>query len=179
MAKVRVQFVQLPESNGMCYKRMMQGIKRRRRKKGRPAGKTEPQQAPLQPVYPEDQEIHVSAPEAVVNEPAAAESQPEADAGAGAQGDPAQRARRKRRRGGAGRNRGKGKPGRPAQTGDEAVADVPASVEGDADDATAEGASAPVPRARVQPAQAQKKESRGTVVLTIGLPGSGKTSWFR
>jgi predicted kinase len=40
-------------------------------------------------------------------------------------------------------------------------------------------ASLPAPAAPVQAAPAPARASKGTVVLAIGLPGSGKSSWFK
>jgi predicted kinase len=157
---------------------MMQGMKRRRRKKPTRGGdsKTEPQQAPLQPVYPEDMDQADAADVAGGNEETAreVEAQPVADAGAPAAAP--QRAR-KRRRGGKGRKPARTSPAQPS-TG-EGADESPESASGAGleEAAEPERAVAPVPHAHV--AQAQKRQPKGTVVLTIGLPGSGKTSWFR
>jgi predicted kinase len=37
----------------------------------------------------------------------------------------------------------------------------------------------PAPAGHPSPSSGRHKQPKGTVVLTIGLPGSGKTSWFR
>jgi predicted kinase len=163
----------------MCYKRMMQGMKRRRRKKPTRGGsKPEaPQQPPLQPVYPEDVQRDetpetASAAEDVGNE---AEAQPEQAAATGAP----QRAK-KRRRGGKGRKPAQRTPAQPA-TEEAPVAESPesASAAGIEESAEPEREPKPVPQVQAHAAQAQKRQPKGIVVLTIGLPGSGKTSWFR
>ena len=170
----------LPESRGMCYKRMMQ-MKRRRRRKPRTAP-VKPDQAPLQPVYPEEQERAV-VPRADEGDNEQ-ELQPRAAPEPGNQ-DEAQPQRRgkRRRRGGAGRKRPAGTPAVAPQ----ADTQEPEAAESPASDAAAgmEPSAEPERAARVRPQQyahpqsQSKKQPRGTVVLTIGLPGSGKTSWFR
>lgn len=163
----------------MCYKRMMQGMKRRRRKKPTrgEATKTEPQQAPLQPVYPEDMARH-EADDNLGNR--ADDSEPEAPPeAAGTAGG--QSRGRKRRRGGKGRRT-------PAQAAAAAAASAPPpEVEEESPDSApaagmdeaAEPERVVAPVSHAPAAHAHKRQPKGTVVLTIGLPGSGKTSWFR
>lgn len=160
----------------MCYKRMMQGMKRRRRKKpSRGTDKPEPQQPPLQPVYPEDihggEEVDDNAGNRVESE---AETQPESQSGESAP----QRAR-KRRRGGKGRKPGRPQPKQPAAEAAEAPAESPEDTGVETPGEPERATPSPVTHAPAQPAHAQKRQPKGTVVLTIGLPGSGKTSWFR
>lgn len=147
-------------------------MKRRRRKKpaAGSATKTEPQQAPLQPVYPEDAQRPESDDN--IGNRIEAESEPEVQA-AGPGAAPARA--RKRRRGGKGR--------RPAAEAAKAAA---AAAPVEIDDEAPEGLSgveaaepAAVPAAHAHAAHGHKRQPKGTVVLTIGLPGSGKTSWFR
>jgi predicted kinase len=113
------------------------------------------------------------APEAV--SAAAAASSP-----ASAAGEPRPRtSRRRRSRGGRGGGRS-----RPAvATGAVAVAGEPSPVEASAVEASEAEASAPKPvvvgKAPAQTAPAPARPSKGTVVLAIGLPGSGKSSWFK
>ena len=88
---------------------------------------------------------------------------------------------RRRGRGGRGRNRG-GRDREPRQanpsvviqpgvgTGEAGEVDVPAEPA-----AGTEPAHAPVPK----PQGKKAKTPKGAVVLAIGLPGSGKSSWFR
>jgi predicted kinase len=146
-----------------------------RRKKGpeKAAGETAP--APLQPAF-YDTEV-VSQPARMVEdqgeervEPEAFEPQPRKVVNAGethlaqpSVGDAGDATRRRRRRGRGGRGRSaKGvQPGRVAE-GAVPVAAVPA----------ASAAGGAVPAAAARP-------SKGTVILAIGLPGSGKSSWFK
>jgi predicted kinase len=146
-----------------------------RRKKGpeKAAGETAP--APLQPAFYDTEAV--SQPARMVEdqgeervEPEAFEPQPRevgntgethlAQPSAGNVAD-ATRRRRRRGRGGRGRSAKAGQPGRVAE-GAVHVAAVPAaSATGDAVPATA------------------ARPSKGTVILAIGLPGSGKSSWFK
>ena len=145
--------------------------KLKRRKK--PQEEAAPAQAPLQPAYFEPQEAPaaeaerepaaesatVEAPSADAEpESASADAQPETGGGAG---NAAQRPRRRRGRGGRGRRRPGQSPtatGRAAAPADEA--------------ALAPAASRPA-------SSATAHASKGVVVLAIGLPGSGKSSWFK
>ena len=145
--------------------------KLKRRKKSEEAAASGP--APLQPAYFE------AAPEAATPsqhrrehaEPQIGEAEPESnrepspepDEGAGssaAPSDPMRRPRR-RRRGGRGRKR-------PAQQGGQ---QQPAPAPPSAMPTRTSGAS-PSPLPAHQP-------SKGIVVLAVGLPGSGKSSWFK
>jgi predicted kinase len=166
----------LPDSLWMCYKRIMQGMKRRRRKKPARGGdtKAEPQQAPLQPVYPEDRERDEAIEASAGQEDAVPEIEPQPHADAGAPAAALQRAR-KRRRGGKGRKPKTATPAVPLT--DEAAEESPESVSGVGLEEPTEPERAVAPALAAPPAQ--KRQTKGTVVLTIGLPGSGKTSWFR
>jgi predicted kinase len=161
----------------------------KRPKKTADAGKSEPAQAPLQPAYYDAPDASNSASVRIVEEntepsfesetPHRAESSVPAETSPAAEsavstsqrpaanGDP----RRRRRRGRGGRGRGSAsaaKVERPAATGT-----VPESV--DAGVALAEEA----PGAASTVAPSAPRASKGTVVLAIGLPGSGKSSWFK
>jgi|KBSMisStandDraft_5_1062788.scaffolds.fasta_scaffold12555_5 predicted kinase len=153
----------------------------KRPKKNTEAGKSEPAQAPLQPAYYDAPEtIAPAAPiriaEADVPSPApeppaihdeTPESRPSQPQRPGGNGDP--RRRRRRGRGGRGRGGAGTRPVPAAQASPEALA------EGEPAAATAiETAGA----AKATPAAAPRA-SKGTVVLAIGLPGSGKSSWFK
>lgn len=156
----------------MCYKRMMQ-MKRKRRRKPR-SGSVKPEQAPLQPSYPDMQ----SAPAPMDEGGDAPDLQPEPAEVDGNRSEPAQvspaRRSKRRRRGGVGRKRS-GQQLPPQAEQESAEPSSSHSVEGIA--ASAEPQRSAQPHAHPQPLT--KKQPRGTVVLTIGLPGSGKTSWFR
>ncbi len=155
----------------------------KRPKKNAEVGKTEPAQAPLQPAYYDAADVAVSAaptrvteaeiqappepePRAVPEElPEPRPSQPQRPAG---NGDP----RRRRRRGRGGRGRGGAQGGRTALVAP-ATSQVVADG-GPGSDAASEAAGT----AKSTPAAALPA-SKGTVVLAIGLPGSGKSSWFK
>ena len=132
--------------------------------------------------------------ESSVDEPAAAESEKPRSQGSGGSGSGgSQRARGRRRRGGRGRGgRGreqavaqaftpKGIPVVPTEEPEAAAeaAEVEPSV---AEQEEGEAQPAAVPRAPATPAAVPAASSRppkGIVVLAIGLPGSGKSSWFK
>ncbi len=135
------------------------------------------QPEPLQPRFPErentnemDEQPELEAQP--VDEPEEAEEPVAAETGGGEEPPQATRSQRSRRRGRRGRgNRPQAQtqaptlpaPGGP--TGEAAEAEAPAEVsEPSAAPAHAPGASA---------------QSKGAVVLSIGLPGSGKSTWFK
>jgi predicted kinase len=174
----------------VCYKRYMRKWMRERmtrRKKGE--GNKPKQQAhapvPLQPKYFE------SEPTSPEPELPAAQSQPEAEperelepeapqqsaplpAEAGDDARPSRRRRRGRGgRGGGGRGRAREAPAQPAPS--EPSAPEPERTAPASDAVAAPAPASDVPAAPAAPAQA----SKGTVVLAIGLPGSGKSSWFK
>ena len=152
----------------MCYKPYMRKWMREklnRRKKS--AEETSAQPAPLQPAYFEPQ-AHQSQPEAREAEPA--QPQPETPAAlasetesTGAKADVGQQGsgelRRPRRR------RGRGGRGRKGPT---SSPQVPATAE-----------SKPAPTTAASPTLQAQRPSKGVVVLAVGLPGSGKSSWFK
>jgi predicted kinase len=160
----------------VCYKPYMRkwmSDRLKRRKKPKESKPSEPTQAPLQPAYfdaeaapaesskasePEvsDESGLIEAPEpkraAVAEETAV----PEVRQAGGGQ----QRPRRRRTRGGRGRKPGSRASSQPAPT-------TP---------------SVPEPAAAATPVAipaAPPRPPKGTVVLAIGLPGSGKSSWFK
>jgi len=131
---------------------------------GEPAGEASPESAP-QPVY---------------------ESQPERDPfDSEADAAPAPAARRERSR-----RRGRGGRGRNRTEQQQKAAQAAASVPGlpiDPGQATGEAAEIDEPEtagseleaAEPVPQKPAPKEKKGAVVLAIGLPGSGKSSWFK
>lgn len=153
--------------------------------------------APLQPTFldrdftpsdvaPESSEARpqVDSPQTVF------ESQPEKDDG-GPAAEPAAeshddrgRRDRSRRRGRRGRG-GKGQqPPKPQQSRGPSLPIHPGLATGEASEESLDGSAiadaAPAPAARERTArQAQPKKAKGAVVLAIGLPGSGKSSWFK
>jgi predicted kinase len=70
------------------------------------------------------------------------------------------------------RRRGRGGRSRPQPVA------APAPV-AEAESSTAEPIPVPAPQPAVEAAPAPTRASKGTVVLAIGLPGSGKSSWFK
>ncbi len=134
--------------------------------------------APLQPAYfgaePEGGQPQASVSEPSPEpspEPAEREATPAAEVAelspAEATSEPSsqtadnRRPRRRRGRGGRGRRR-------PGQTQPAAPASSPAPVSAPP--------SAPTPSAAVPQ---QQRPSKGLVILAVGLPGSGKSSWFK
>jgi len=173
----------------MCYKRYMRkwmAERLKRRKKAQDKKSQEPAQAPLQPAYFDAQpgegstvprgaaEVEAEAPardplenSGLIETPEPEQSQIVANVQGGdlAQGGQA-RSRRRRTRGGRGRGR-RGAGG----TAPEATAATPAAEPVAARPVMEEPVAA-LPAAVPRP-------PRGTVVLAIGLPGSGKSSWFK
>jgi predicted kinase len=147
-----------------------------RRKKGTEKASGEPAPAPLQPAFydnevasqpvrtVEEQAEDRSEPEVSEPAPRQAARAPEAQTQPAASGD-VDATRRRRRRGRGGRGRG-GRTSQPARAREGAA--VAAEV-------------APVAVAPVESAvpMAPPRPPKGTVVLAIGLPGSGKSSWFK
>ena len=167
-----------------------------RRKKKDPEASSQPAPPPLQPAYFDVDQ----APEGAQASPAEANSEnevnePEVQAAAVAEetaepaaqqnsGGEARRARGRRRRGGRGRG-GRGREQAVAQAFTPAAAKgiIPDVAEGQEEAAAPEAAegesdAAEVPAAPVVPAAAARTP-KGIVVLAIGLPGSGKSSWFK
>jgi predicted kinase len=158
----------------VCYKpdmrKWMSERLKRRKKEPQKAG-SEAAPAPLQPAFYDTEPSHPE-PVAEVAQATPAPLQPEAaqDASAepqavqprqSANGDVAKR-RRRRGRGGRGRSRNDASPVEPAS------AALPQH-------GRAGTAAAPLP-----PVEApSQRPSKGVVILAIGLPGSGKSSWFK
>ncbi len=143
--------------------------------------------APLQPKFPDSTTADVDAdkqpdfasqsetqaePQVTPNEP-----QPAGPAGGGE--EPSQQLRRDRNRRRGRRGRG-GRPQQPTQAPALPSPGGPTGEAGEAEDAAEIGepaaAVAAVPR---PPAPHETKKSKGAVVLSIGLPGSGKSTWFK
>ena len=190
----RATGLRLPAHGAVCYKRSMRkwmNERLKRRKKGsgsskEPGGKEQANAPePLQPKYFENDIGEKPAPEVVEPVAAAAheaeaesepetEPQPEVEAGGAPSGEQGSGpTRRRRRRGGRGRSRGAPAKAAPAA---EAVAPVPAEPLA-ADALALEPVAAELPPPVRAPAAA--RPSKGVVVLAIGLPGSGKTTWFK
>jgi predicted kinase len=151
----------------------------KRRKKTEEAAPSQP--APLQPAYfeSEQQPQETSGREEPAREEAvqrAEDAQADVESEAapeGAESTPlassGEKRPRRRRRGGRGRRRSGPKPA--------VVPSDPAQVQ----TAAADGLPAPTSTTTTgaAPAAHRPRASKGTVVLAIGLPGSGKSSWFK
>jgi predicted kinase len=184
---------------------MRERLQRRKKKTGEQ--ETQPAPPPLQPAYFDADEPTRSTPEASDNEPkeSPAEREVEAEpageesAAEGSQkqasGGSAQRGRSRRRRGGRGRG-GRGREQAVAQafTPKGIVSDVagqgtvaegeaaePEAAVADAEpsEAVAAAPAAKAPAVPVAIPAAPGRPPKGIVVLAIGLPGSGKSSWFK
>jgi predicted kinase len=184
---------------------MRERLQRRKKKTGEQ--ETQPAPPPLQPAYFDADEPTKSTPEARDNEPveSPAEREVEADPAGEestaegsqkqASGGSAQRGRSRRRRGGRGRG-GRGREQAVAQafTPKGIVSDVagegivaegeaaePEAAVADAEPSEALAASpaAKAPAVPVTIPTAPGRPPKGIVVLAIGLPGSGKSSWFK
>jgi predicted kinase len=171
-----------------------------RRKKKTPEQGSQAAPPPLQPAYFDAEEPSAAPDEAVHSEPQPAYSEPEleapseADATSGStSGRTSERAaqsrgatRGRRRRGGRGRG-GRGREQAVAQAFTPSAikggsADVSAEPGEEAAEATEPQAEGAVPKAPAVPASVPAPPPRppkGIVVLAIGLPGSGKSSWFK
>jgi len=134
-----------------------------------------PAQAPVEAPVVESRRPSKPAPEP---EPVPESVSPPASAAASPASPPTTAESRprvsRRRRGRGGRGVRGGSRGRPAAaTAAPAVAEEPSAVEGSASE------PAPAGAARAQAIPTPARASKGTVVLAIGLPGSGKSSWFK
>jgi predicted kinase len=153
--------------------------KLKRRKKSEEAASSQP--APLQPAYFDaEQQPQVTERAEEEFQPATeplevetggtgegGEDEVPAPEGAAPEAVADTRRPRRRRRGGRGRRRSGQKPtAQPAET----AVDTSGAAEESAPEAQA---------AAVIPAATRPQVSKGTVVLAIGLPGSGKSSWFK
>ena len=147
----------------------------KRRKKAKESKPSEPAQAPLQPAYfdsevtpaepvgPSEPEMNTDS--GLIEAPEPSEASVAADR-VESPSTPAtpQRSRRRRSRGGRGRG-----GQRPTTTRSETPAPVAAAA-----------VEAPKPAEEAPPIPAAPpRPPKGTVVLAIGLPGSGKSSWFK
>jgi len=175
----------------VCYKpdmrKWMSERLKRRKKEPEKAG-TDPAQAPLQPAFYDTKPVHPEPD--TQRQAAAAPLQPEsaqevpsvepqpAQPRQAENGDVAKR-RRRRGRGGRGRGRNGAPSAESAETGGEPQPLQTALKESPAPTAAASHGRATA-KAPLTPPQAEvPRASKGVVVLAIGLPGSGKSSWFK
>jgi predicted kinase len=157
----------------------------KRRKEQTEKGPDQP--APLQPKFPEpaddnignradEPEYAASAPAAA--SPAAQESQPAAQTGGGEQPPQGPRRDRDRNRRRGRRGRG-GRPQTPSQAPAMPTPGGPTGEASEADTAPELTEAAAASAAARPPAPHESKKTKGAVVLAIGLPGSGKSTWFK
>jgi predicted kinase len=170
-----------------------------RRKKKTPEETNQAAPPPLQPAYFDAEGPSAAPEEPVHNEPQPPYSEPEVEAPQAAEstsgstsGKTSERApqsrggvRGRRRRGGRGRG-GRGREQAVAQAfTPSAIKGVSPDISVEPAEEAAEGAElqpeAAVPQAPAVPAAvpAAPRPPKGIVVLAIGLPGSGKSSWFK
>ncbi len=177
---------------------MRERLQRRKKKPAEEA--SQPAAPPLQPAYfdaepipaasankEDEAESSAAEPEPASVERSAAEA-PARESRPRAQIPSGQRGGRRRRRGRGGRSRG-GEGGEVSPRREKAVAEAfaPAAVKGlpvraereaAAPEDAPPAAAVEAPAAPVVPAAAPRPP-KGVVVLAIGLPGSGKSSWFK
>jgi predicted kinase len=162
-------------------RRWMRDRSKRRKEQTEKQGPDQP--APLQPKFPEpavDDNIgnRADAPEYEVPaaaSPAAQESQPAAQTRGGEQ--PPQGPRRDRDRN---RRRGRrGRGGRPQAPSQAPAMPTPGGPTGEASEADTAPELTDAAAAARPPAPHESKKTKGAVVLAIGLPGSGKSTWFK
>ena len=179
----------MPNVGRVCSNRSMRKWQRdrMRRRKAKPEGPSQPAQPqpePLQPAYPDmDRPLQMAKrePEAAPEpqfEPAP-ESQPAPapesfPAEAGESRRPARGGQRRRSRGGRGRRRTAAPAQPPLPVQPEAQEPAPSEVAPELP-----AAAVPLERRPPQPAHRPPRPPKGAVVLAIGLPGSGKSSWFK
>jgi predicted kinase len=170
----------------VCYKPDMRKWMReriKRRQKAAEEAKTEAPQAPLQPAFYDTEPTNGAPAVPELQPPPEPSTQPPAEANAS--GEPAQqhrpqvtngdaqKRRRRRSRGGRGRRGARSVQAASAGLPAEPVQVPPAEVLGEPVPTPDATTAAPV--VNVAPAQ----PSKGIVVLAIGLPGSGKSAWFK
>ena len=178
---------------------MRERLQRRKKKDSGQAGEAAP--PPLQPAYFDAEETPRAqsqaseaesneVPESVVeSRHAEAEAQPaEGQAAAAPAGsEEGRRGRGRRRRGGRGRG-GRGREQAVAQafapkrSSSEGTGEVSTEAADGAEPEAAGAAGVAVPVASMPPAampEAPPRPPKGIVVLAIGLPGSGKSTWFK
>jgi predicted kinase len=176
----------------VCYKpemrKWMSERLKRRKKEPEKAG-AEAAQAPLQPAFYDSEPAHpepvaeVQATSAAL-QPESVRDMPSSEPQAvpprqGENGDVGKR-RRRRGRGGRGRSRNGAAPVESAAAGGEPGKPMPAAPkESGPSTVVAQRGRAVTRAASIPPSVEAPRPSKGVVVLAIGLPGSGKSSWFK
>ena len=161
----------------------------KRRKKpgaGSQEGQTQEQKpAPLQPTFLDRDDSALTSAASTSQQEPEYEAQPEADPveseqdGAESQSvQPASAGDRNRRGGRRRGRRGRGSRGRQQSSQPAVLPIAPGQATGEAAEAELDGNIPESPTAPTKASQKGKK-AKGAVVLAIGLPGSGKSSWFK
>ncbi len=150
--------------------------KRRKQQPNEPTPQERPE--PLQPRFPDPNAISDTSdepvPDAQVSDESGGVENPfTAETGGGEEPPQQTRAQRSRRRG----RRGRGS--RPATPVQAPTLPAPGGPTGEAAEAEAPGESEPAVAAPAPAQSAAAAKSKGAVVLSIGLPGSGKSTWFK
>jgi predicted kinase len=159
---------------------------RGKRRKQQPDKQGEENPAPLQPKFPDstpdeghgEQPEFLSQPQELGSQPESGDFEPPVQVGGGGDESPQHQVRRDRSRRRGRRGRGN-RPQAPAQA---PALPRPGGPTGEAAEAAETGESAEAGEAGGIAAQAATQPSRkpkGAVVLSIGLPGSGKSTWFK
>src|SRR5271166_120144 len=175
----------LPPAPRACYKcnmrRWMRDRGKRRKQQSEKQGQDQP--APLQPRFPEPipddignrvDEPEDEAPAAATADSNSQESEPVAQTSGGEEPPQGFRRDRNRRRG----RRGRG--GRPQPATQAPSLPTPGGPTGEAAEAeSSPDVAEPVAAAARPPAPHEARKAKGAVVLSIGLPGSGKSTWFK
>ena len=165
-------------------RRWMRDRAKRRKQQSERQGQEQP--APLQPRFPEPIPDDIGNRKEAYDEAAAAsnehdsepeDAQPAAVTGGGEEPPQGFRRDRNRRRGRRGRG---GRPPQAAQPTQAPSLPTPGGPTGEAAEAdtTPEATETNAPSVR-PPAPHEARKSKGAVVLSIGLPGSGKSTWFK
>jgi predicted kinase len=162
---------------------------RGKRRKQEPDKQGQENPAPLQPKFPDAELEEVASeqpevtaqPQKLRNQPESGDFEPVLQNAGGGEEPPQHQARRDRSRRRGRRGRGN-RPQAPAQA---PALPMPGGPTGEAAEAAEPGEQAEAgesvgiaARAATQPAQPSRKP-KGAVVLSIGLPGSGKSTWFK
>lgn len=176
-------------------RKWMRDRMKRRKKPGNQSGDAQGSQeqkpAPLQPTFLDRDD---SSPTASSSAPSGAlvpeyEAQPENEPGdepqeaqqgeaeTAPQAGERQRRDRSRRRGRRGRG-GRSKQQQPAAQAP-VLPIAPGQATGEAAEAELDGSEQPAATHEPKPQSKKKGKAKGAVVLAIGLPGSGKSSWFK
>jgi predicted kinase len=166
----------LPAATWACYKSNMRRWTRDRNRWRKKQAEKQPQEgpAPLQPIFP-DRAAGESAEQAEPPQPQF-EAQPDESELQESQPDAAATAPQQLRRD-RGRRRGRrGRGSRPQGTAQPPMLPGPGGPTGEAAEAEAPTKKQAQPAAQ---GAESAKQPKGAVVLSIGLPGSGKSTWFK